>query len=124
MQLIADGELDVLTGEDLHILTTLCLGGTGAIAASAHVRPDLFVALAEAIAAGELATARRIFYQLRPVIEALFAEPNPAPLKAAMAALGLIHEEVRAPMLTVSPGLRQALGEQVRALELTAAAAR
>ena len=40
MALIADGEIDVMTGEDNLILTTLCLGGTGAISAAAHVHPE------------------------------------------------------------------------------------
>ncbi|EQA8946798.1 4-hydroxy-tetrahydrodipicolinate synthase, partial [Serratia marcescens] len=52
MALIADGEIDVMTGEDNLILTTLCLGGTGAISAAAHVHPERFVQLAQQVAAG------------------------------------------------------------------------
>jgi 4-hydroxy-tetrahydrodipicolinate synthase len=125
MELIAGGRFDVLAGDDLQIFSTLCLGGAGAIAASAHVRPDLFVRMAELIAAGELAAARRILYALQPVMETLFAEPSPAPAKAALAALGLIRDEVRAPLLPATPALQAELARQVRELEtLTAAAAR
>jgi len=117
LALIDEGRVQVLTGEDLQIFSTLCLGGAGAIAASAHLRPDLFVKMAEAIEAGDLPAARRIFQALRPAIEAMFAEPSPAPVKAALAALGLIREEIRAPLLPVSPALREAIIGHVRRLE-------
>lgn len=45
LSLIADGELDVLCGEDVQIFSTLSLGGAGAIAASSHIFPEEFVAL-------------------------------------------------------------------------------
>lgn len=117
MQLIADGRLAVLAGDDLQIFTTLCLGGAGAIAASAHLRPDLLVKMARHIGAGELAPARKIFYALRPMMELLFAEPNPAPVKAALAVLGLIEDGVRAPLLGASAELREKLEAEVRRLE-------
>lgn len=119
-ELIAGGRFDVLAGEDLQIFTTLCLGGAGAIAASAHVRPDLFVKMAAALAAGDLATARRIQAALRPLIESLFAEPSPAPVKAALAAIGLIGDAVRPPLLAASPSLRDELARQMRGLEALA----
>jgi 4-hydroxy-tetrahydrodipicolinate synthase len=120
MQLIADGRLAVLAGDDLQIFTTLCLGGAGAIAASAHLRPDLLVKMARHIAAGELAPARAICHALRPTMEVLFAEPNPAPVKAALAKLGLIEDGVRAPLLGASAALREKLEAEVRRLEALA----
>lgn len=116
MQLIADGRLEVLAGEDLQIFSTLCLGGAGAITAASHLRPDLFVRMAALIDAGDLATARRIFYSLRPAIEALFAEPNPGPLKAALSALGLIENEIRPPMLAASSEAAAAVTKHARTL--------
>ncbi len=83
LALIRDGRLQVLTGEDINIFNTLCLGGSGAIAASAHLRPERFVALYRALSAGQLDEGRRIFHELAPLIQALFAEPNPAPVKAS-----------------------------------------
>ncbi|MNF45986.1 4-hydroxy-tetrahydrodipicolinate synthase [compost metagenome] len=109
--LIADGELDVLTGEDAQIFTTLCLGGRGAIAASAHIRPQAFVRLADCVAAGELDTARSIFQGLLPLIQMSFAEPNPAPVKSLLALQGLIRDELRPPMQRSSAALVQRLRE-------------
>jgi 4-hydroxy-tetrahydrodipicolinate synthase len=116
-ELIAGSRFDVLAGEDLQIFTTLCLGGAGAITASAHVRPDLFVKMARALAAGDLATARRIQATLRPMIETLFAEPSPAPVKAALAAIGLIGDAVRPPLLAASSSLRDELARQMSGLD-------
>ncbi|MFC7513828.1 4-hydroxy-tetrahydrodipicolinate synthase [Herbaspirillum sp. GCM10030257] len=103
MQLIADRRLAVLAGEDSQIFGTLCLGGAGAITAVAHIRTDLFVRMANAVAASRLDEARRLHFALLPLIDTLFAEPNPGPLKAALALLGLSSDEVRAPMLQASP---------------------
>ena len=104
-------------GKDLQIFSTLCLGGAGAITAASHLRPDLFVRMAALIDAGDLHTARHIFYSLRPAIEALFAEPNPGPLKAALSALGLIENEVRPPMLEATPETASTVVKHARTLE-------
>jgi len=100
--LIMDGRLEVLCGDDLDMFGTLCEGGSGAIAASAHLFPERFVALARLLGAGDLSGARAIWHGLVPLIRAAFAEPNPAPVKAALAQLGIICNELRAPMMPVS----------------------
>jgi len=115
LALIRDGRLQVLAGEDLQMFNTLCMGGSGAIAASAHVRTERFVALYRAVAAGALDEARRIFHTLVPLIHALFAEPNPAPVKASLALQGLIRDEVRLPMTRASEILAQRLAALERA---------
>lgn len=109
LALIRDGRLQVLAGEDMAIFNTLCLGGSGAIAASAHVRPERFVALYRALVEGRLAEGRRIFHALAPLIHAAFAEPNPAPVKALLAAQGLIRDELRMPMTRASEALVERL---------------
>lgn len=116
LELIADAKLNVLTGDDIHILSTLCVGGAGAIAASAHFRPDLFVRLAQQIKSGDLAQARAIFYRLRPLIQLLFSESNPAPLKAALSTTEMIADELRPPMQTASAALKGRLKQAVAQL--------
>jgi 4-hydroxy-tetrahydrodipicolinate synthase len=105
LALIRDGRLQVLAGEDIAIFNSLCLGGSGAIAASAHLRPRSFVALHRALTDGRLDEGRRIFHGLAPLIHAAFAEPNPAPVKALLAAQGLIRDELRMPMTRASAAL-------------------
>ncbi|MCS3512293.1 4-hydroxy-tetrahydrodipicolinate synthase [Pseudomonas grimontii] len=98
LAVLASGEADVLCGEDLQIFNALCLGASGAIAASAHVCTEQFVALWQQVRDNQLAEARATFLGLVPLINTLFMQPNPAPVKAALALEGLIDSELRAPM--------------------------
>jgi len=108
-RLINDTPLHVLSGEDNCIFITGCLGGHGAISAAAHIRPDLYKRMLHAIQVGDLATARQINHALRPLIKHLFSEPNPAPLKAALAMQGLLRNELRLPMTAVTSICRHKL---------------
>jgi 4-hydroxy-tetrahydrodipicolinate synthase len=114
--LIQDGRLAVMAGEDMQALNTLCLGGAGVILASAHVRPDLHVAMYEAVAAGRLEQAQAIFHALAPVIRLLYEQPNPGPLKAALRAMHGCSAEVRAPMTGADDALAARLAQAIRAL--------
>jgi len=107
--LIADGRLQVLAGEDAQIFTTLALGGAGAITASAHVCTKQFVAVMQCLQRGDLTQARRLWRSLVPVVNAVFAEPNPAVVKAALAQQGLIRDGLRLPMVAASAGATQHL---------------
>lgn len=102
--LIADGRLQVLAGEDAQIFTTLALGGVGAIAASAHLCTAQFVAVLRCLQTGELQQARQLWHPLVPLIQAAFAEPNPALIKYALAQQGLLYDGLRLPMTAASSG--------------------
>jgi len=119
--LIADGALQVLAGEDAQIFATLAAGGAGAIAASAHWQPARWVQCMQAIAAGDLPRARLLWQALVPLVEPFFAEPNPAPIKALLAAQGQMAGGLRAPMTAASPALAQRVAalaaQQTAALE-------
>ncbi len=118
--LIADGRLQVLSGNDNEWFSTRCLGGAGAVAASAHVRTDLFVAFDAALARGDLATGRALWRLLKPLTVGLFDEPSPGPVKALLAAQGECENELRAPLSAASPALVARLRELVGALPATA----
>ncbi len=113
--LIADGRLAVLTGEDAVVFSALCMGGHGAIAASAQVRPDLFVAMYRAVQEQRLSDARAIFHALAPLVRTLFDEPNPCGIKAALHHLGWGDKALRAPMSTASPALQARLATLLNA---------
>ncbi|MES2106935.1 MAG: 4-hydroxy-tetrahydrodipicolinate synthase [Pseudomonadota bacterium] len=117
MQLIADKQLQVLTGEDHQLLSNLSLGGAGAIIASAHLRPDLFARLARLMADGDITQAREIFYRLLPMIRLLFEEPNPAPLKAALSLQGRATATLRPPMQTATPAMRDKIQKELALLQ-------
>lgn len=111
--LIADGRLQVLAGEDAQMFSTVAAGGAGAIAASAHVQTAAFCQVLDLLARGQMDDARAQWHKLLPVIEALFAEPNPAPLKALLAQQGEMDAVLRAPMTQASPALAQKLAALV-----------
>lgn len=100
--LINDGRLQVLAGEDAQILATLTMGGLGAITASAHLKTAQFVQVLAAMRQGDLAQARQLWQALPALVQAVFAEPNPALIKATLAHQGLIHNELRLPMMPAS----------------------
>ncbi|MGK6307689.1 4-hydroxy-tetrahydrodipicolinate synthase [Variovorax sp. DT-64] len=114
--LIADGRLQVLAGEDAQIFSTLAEGGVGAIAASAHLQTARFVQVIRLLREGRLAEARVQWQPLLPLIEALFAEPNPGPLKAVLARQGLMQDELRAPMTRAGDALCAQLSQLQAAL--------
>jgi len=107
--LISDGRLQVLCGEDGNIFSTLAQGGHGAIAAAAHVHTRRFVQVMDLIRTGDEARARALWEPLPPLIEGLFAEPSPGPLKALLARRGLVREELRSPMTRASGALVERL---------------
>lgn len=98
LALIGDGRLQVLAGEDLQMFATVAQGGVGAIAASAHVQTSRFAELLQLLNAGDLMRARRLWQPLVPLIELMFAEPNPALIKALLVQRGEISGDLRLPM--------------------------
>ena len=118
--LIADGRLQVLCGNDNEWFSTRCLGGVGAIAASAHIRTDLFVAFDKALARGDLVAGRALWRLLKPVTLGLFEEPSPGPVKVLLAAQGECENELRTPMTGASPELTKRLLSLVAELPASA----
>lgn len=107
--LIADGQYQVLAGDDANIFSTLAQGGCGAIAASGHVHTAQLVQLMRWIREGDLAQAQAAWRRWLPLIDALFAEPNPAPVKALLAHHGWLQAELRAPMTAATAMLTRRL---------------
>ena len=122
--LIADGRLAVMSGDDHLAFHTICQGGAGAIAASAHLHPRLFVSMHRALRDQRLAEAQQIHHALARLVEALSAEPNPAPLKAVLARLGAGHPTVRRPLLQASPEVAERAWQAYRSVESPLAATR
>jgi 4-hydroxy-tetrahydrodipicolinate synthase len=88
----------VLAGDDTLTLPIMAVGGRGVIAVLSNVMPEGLVALVKAANAGDFVTARELHYKMLPVMRALGLETNPIPVKAALAALGQIENELRLPL--------------------------
>jgi 4-hydroxy-tetrahydrodipicolinate synthase len=95
--------LAILGGDDPFISPLLALGAHGGILASAHLATDAFAALVKMWTAGDTFAARELGGRLSALSAALFAEPNPAVIKAALHAAGRIPTPaVRPPLLPAS----------------------
>jgi 4-hydroxy-tetrahydrodipicolinate synthase len=110
-------DFSILTGEDILFFDTLCLGGDGAILASAHVAPERFLSIYSLIKNNDLAGARNVWRTLAPVVAALFEEPSPAPIKYALKTMKLIKsDEVRLPLVGITDTLKMKLEGLIRGL--------
>lgn len=102
---LAPPSFAVMTGEDQLIFSAGAAGARGAITAAAHCATARFAALLAALERGELVAARDGARELRPLVRALYAEPNPAVIKAVLHARGLIATaDVRLPLVRASAG--------------------
>ena len=95
-------EFYVYSGEDALTFLILCLGGQGCIAAVGHVLGREFSRMCRLVWEGKVEEAREIHYQVLPLVEALFCEPNPAGFKQALAWMGQPAGALRLPLLEMS----------------------
>ncbi|WP_150267819.1 4-hydroxy-tetrahydrodipicolinate synthase [Paenibacillus tepidiphilus] len=101
----------VLCGDDMHFYDMLGYGASGGMLASANVHTDKFLGIYELYRAGNTAAARAEFDALVPLMQLLFKESNPAPIKWLLSARGEIASDtLRLPMTSISTGLREELG--------------
>ena len=108
----------VLSGDDAFTLALMALGGTGVISVAANECPAEMASLVDRAADGDFAGARRVHERLLPLMQVNFVESNPIPVKAAMAALGLLGETYRLPLVPPSDASRQRIVETLRTLGL------
>jgi len=99
----------IYSGEDVMTFSLLCHGAAGAIAAVAHVVGKEVRALCDAVWDDHLAEARAIHYGIMDVVDALFVEPNPTPVKQALEWLGLPAGPLRPPLERLTPAGRTVL---------------
>lgn len=111
----------VLSGEDALTVALMSVGGDGLVSVTSNEAPRLMTAMTAAMAEGRPDQARQLLYRLLPLIEANFLETNPAPVKAALAMMGRIHDVLRLPLVPLSarhrPALAEALGRAGIAVE-------
>ena len=111
-------EFEVLSGDDALVLPLIAVGGRGVISTSSNVAPAEMVELTRAALDGDLARAREIHRQLLPLFDVLFCETNPIPVKAALAILGLIGDEIRLPLTPLSEANRERLQVVLKELRI------
>lgn len=103
--------ITILSGDDGTSFPLYALGARGVISVVSNVLPRQMSDMWDAVKAGDWARAKQRHFELRVLSQMLFAEPSPAPTKAALAILGRCSPDVRLPLVNASA----ALVEQLRA---------
>lgn len=115
---LCEGRLDIYSGNDDQILPTLALGGKGVISVLSNVLPSETQRMCDLFFEGNIAKSREMQLKYLPLINALFSEVNPIPVKAAMAALGFCEDFLRLPLTSMEAEHREILLREMRALGL------
>ena len=109
-------KIDVYSGEDGMVVPMLSMGGIGCISVLSNVVPKETVAMTDAWFAGNTAEAAAWQCRLLPLVNCLFSEVNPIPVKAAISAMGFGKEYLRLPLTPMEPANRAKLLDEMRKL--------
>jgi 4-hydroxy-tetrahydrodipicolinate synthase len=101
----------LLCGDDNLALAAIAVGATGLVSVLGNVLPRETAMLIAAARRGNTLEALRLFQQLLPLMDALFLESNPIPLKAALKLIGLGEEILRLPLMPASAATRTRVAE-------------
>ena len=116
-RLVGD-RMDIYSGNDDQIVPILSLGGRGVISVLANVCPAQTVEMCDRFFRGDVKGSAELQLKLLPLINALFSQTNPIPVKAALARMGMIRDQLRLPLTPMEEPFRSKLYEQMEALGL------
>lgn len=108
----------VLSGDDGLALPLMAVGGRGVISVASNQAPSAMVQMVEAAERNDFAAARAIHARLMPLMQVNFIEPNPVPVKAALAAMGLVEEVYRLPLVPPRPESKEKIVKVLKELAL------
>ena len=102
-------KFNILSGDDSLTLAFMAVGAQGVISVASNIIPKQVAQMVSAFANSETERALKFHETYYPIFKDLFIESNPVPVKAALALLGQMEEEVRLPLVTLSPKSREVL---------------
>jgi 4-hydroxy-tetrahydrodipicolinate synthase len=111
----------VLSGDDIMALPLMAVGGRGVISVASNEMPGDVAQMIEAAERNDFPAARAIHNRILPLMLVNFVESNPGPVKAAMAAMGLLEEAYRLPMVALQPQSKEKVLKALNALGLIGA---
>jgi 4-hydroxy-tetrahydrodipicolinate synthase len=113
--------INILCGDDAITIPLISLGGRGVISVASNEIPAEMAKLTRLAMTGDFAGARALQRQWMPLMEINFVEPNPQPVKAAMAMMGLLEPVFRLPMTPPSDASRAKIEAVLKASGLLSA---
>ena len=113
---LCDGQIDLYSGNDDQVVPLLSLGGLGVISVLSNVAPQYVHDMVYKFFEGDVAGSRKMQLEALPVINALFCEVNPIPVKAAMNLQGKEVGPLRAPRTEMEPEHQEVLKKAMKEL--------
>jgi 4-hydroxy-tetrahydrodipicolinate synthase len=114
MMSMADGALELYSGNDDQVLPILSLGGLGVISVLSNVAPRETHDMVMKFLEGDIAGATRIQLDAIPLINALFSEVNPIPVKTALNRMGFEVGPLRMPLCEMDPANEEKLVQELK----------
>ena len=118
---LTDGKLDMYSGEDGLVLPLLSIGALGVISVWSNVAPAKVHQLCQSYFDGDLKTAQKLQREAIPLVDALFSEVNPIPVKTAMNLMGLQVGPLRSPMCEMGADNAKKLAQVMKEYGITLA---
>ncbi|MDF1525676.1 MAG: 4-hydroxy-tetrahydrodipicolinate synthase [bacterium] len=100
-QLVPD-DFVILSGEDTLVYPLMAVGASGVISVTSNILPGEMAELCRRFLEGNMAGAAELHHRLLPMCDALFVETNPIPVKAALAMMGRMKNELRLPLVPIT----------------------
>ncbi|MGB9179753.1 MAG: 4-hydroxy-tetrahydrodipicolinate synthase [Pyrinomonadaceae bacterium] len=108
----------VLSGDDAMTLAMIALGADGLVSVASNEAPELMSRMVGVALDGDWAQARELHYRLLPLMEVNFIESSPGPVKAAMALMGRLEENLRLPLVPIQEKSRERVRQVITELGL------
>lgn len=115
---LAGDRITLLSGDDNLTLPVLAIGGKGVVSVVANIAPKDSAKLVKAWHEGKVQQARKFFYKLLPLCQAMFYETNPIPVKTALSLMGKVDGEMRLPLCPMAPANLEKLKAALKAYGL------
>lgn len=111
---LTDGKIDLYSGEDGIVVPLMAIGAIGVISVWSNVAPADVHDMCAAFSAGDLLCARELQLKAQPLVDALFSEVNPIPVKKALNLMGLEVGPLRSPLTEMTPENAAKLAEAMK----------
>ena len=111
---VCGDNIALISGDDALTLPVLSIGGIGVISVVANIVPAQTAQLIKLFEDGKIKEAREVYYQLLPLVKAMFIETNPGPVKQALGMMGLVKPELRLPLSPMLPDNEEKLQQVLK----------
>lgn len=110
--------ITVLSGDDSLTLPMMAVGAKGVVSVASNVAPEKVTAMCRYAQSGNYSEARELHYKLLRLFKAMFLETNPMPVKAALAKMGIIKNNLRLPLVPMAEKFMPELESTLKGLHL------